>query len=125
MIINFKSYSQSADVESKAISEKLRLKAGLCLVAGAKDSALSLLLAKNKETLLRVMAVCKAFNFCEPLAISAWYLLRIKIQLGTPITIIKGGIKPERADSLKPNKTMLPSVNITPHTITTSEYKTG
>ena len=51
-------------------------------------------LAKNSVTLIFSNAVSNALNLLPYLAYSRWYLLIIRIQLGTPITIIRGGINP-------------------------------
>ena len=83
------------------------------------------ILAKNNETPARCNARCKDAIFPLPLANSVWYLFKMSIQLGTPITIIKGGINPARTDNLNPNNTIVHNVVTTPKTMTSSENITG
>ena len=47
-----------------------------------------------------LVIVCSALIFDTPFPISPWYLFKIKMQFGTPITIIKGGINPDKTVSL-------------------------
>jgi len=47
------------------------------------------------------------------------------MQLGTPITIISGGIIALMAVSLKPNRTISPTLNTTPQQTTSKEKITG
>ena len=57
------------------------------------------------------------------LATSSWYLLMRKIQLGIPITIIKGGIRAVKTVISKRRKPNTPKAHITPISTTNKEIK--
>jgi hypothetical protein len=54
-----------------------------------------------------------------------WYLLSKRMQLGIPITIISGGIKPVSAVILYPKSTIVPNEQITPTITISNENITG
>ena len=64
---------------------------------------------------------CKDLAWFRCLAISCWYLLIKKIQFGTPITIIKGGIKAVSTVISYPNHPSIPKAHITPIATTIRE----
>jgi hypothetical protein len=54
----------------------------------------------------------------------SWYLFNKNITLGTPMTTIKGGMRPESSVILKSNKTMVASEATIPTRITIKAKKT-
>ena len=67
-------------------------------------------------TLLRALIWLLCFLY------SLWYLFNKKIQLGMPITIISGGIKPVKSVISKSNNDKTPSDQTTPILTTSMEY---
>ena len=65
-----------------------------------------------------VMTRCSDFALFPCLLNSCWYLLMRKIQLGTPITIISGGINAVNTVISYSKKPRIPKVHITPITTT-------
>ena len=66
---------------------------------------------------------CKDLIMLPCLATSCWYLLIRKIQLGTPMTIIKGGIRAVKTVISYPNHPQIPKAHITPMITTNMEMK--
>ena len=61
----------------------------------AKPDAVVILVIKVAFPILEITR-CNAFACCPCFFISCWYLLIRKTAFGTPITIIKGGIKADK-----------------------------
>ncbi len=81
-------------------------------------------LAKNKvlPTVL-ALSIKDASLFCVIKYVS-WYLFNRKMVLGTPMTTMSGGIRPESKVILNPNKTMVANDASMPISITTKPKRT-
>lgn len=79
------------------------------------------MLAKNKVIPMVSILRCRAFILLPWAKNSPWYLLMRKIQLGKPITMMSGAIKPDNTVILYPKSSMMPMDQTTPMTTTMSE----
>ena len=90
----------SVTTETGTITTQKLAKVPINMAQNTAKPIAVVMLAKNKDTLLLAIAVCSALIFDTPFPISPWYLFKIKIQFGTPMIIIRGGIKPDKTVSL-------------------------
>ena len=75
-------------------------------------------LARNKVLpILEVLSIKDSSLFCVRKNVS-WYLFNKKITLGTPMTTIKGGMRPESNVILKLNNTIVANDATIPTSIT-------
>ena len=77
----------------------------------------------NVRPTVAALVINASFFCCVSLYIS-WYLFNKKITLGTPITTMSGGIRPDNKVILNPKITMVASEAIIPIRITISAKKT-
>ena len=83
------------------------------------DAVVTLVIKVALPTL--VMTRCSDFTLLPCSLTSCWYLLIKKIQLGIPITMIKGGISAVSTVISYFNKPKIPKVHITPIQTTISD----